>query len=362
MLLACLFIVLTAIPLQADDVDDYVKAVMQQRHIPAASVAVIKDGVLIKAAGYGLADMEHGVPANSETVYKIGSLSKQFLAAGVMLLVQDGKVSVDDKVNQHLPGIPSTWKDITLRHLLTHTSGLVREGPSFDPYKVQPVIDVITSAYALPLLFKPGEKYTYSNLGYYLLAEVIQRVSAKPWDVFLHERIFAPLGMTSTRVTTVADIVSNRADGYIWSEDKFTNAENWPAVRPSGAFLSTVLDIAKWETALQTDRILTASTRAQMWTPLVLSNGDKYPYGFGWELDDFPPGGYVTGVPSIRHEGTIPGFRAAFTRLPKQGLAIVVLSNLDRAALDSIIAGIAVRFAPELLPAALQRWQESSLK
>jgi CubicO group peptidase (beta-lactamase class C family) len=353
---------LTAVPIHANDVDDYVKSIMQQRHIPAASIAVIKDGVLVKAAGYGLADMEHNVPAGPETVYKIGSLSKQFLAAGVMMLVQDGKIGVDDKLGKHLEGTPNTWQDITLRHLLTHTSGLVREGPAFEPYKIQPVIDVITSAYALPLLFKPGEKYTYSNLGYYLLAEVMQRVSGKSWDVFLNERIFVPLGMTSTRVTTVPDIVSNRADGYIWSNDKFTNAENWPAVRPSGAFLSTVLDIAKWEAALQTDRILTASTRAQMWAPLVLNSGDKYPYGFGWELDDFPPGGFTTGVPSIRHGGTIPGFRAAFTRLPKQGLAIAVLSNLDGAALDSIVAGIAVRFAPEVLPAALQRWQESSLK
>jgi len=348
--------------LHADAVDDFVKAVMEQRHIPAISIAVIKDGAVVKTAGYGLANVEHNVGARPDTVYKIGSVSKQFIAAGVMLLVQDGKLAIDDRLSRHLQGTPTAWQDITLRHLLTHTSGLVREGPAFDPYKIQPDIDVITSAYSSPLLFKPGEQYVYSNVGYYVLAELIHRVSGKPWDAFLDERIFGPLGMTSTRATTVADIIQNRAGGYVWNADTLTNAENWPAVRPSGAFLSTAPDMAKWEAALQTDRILKASIREQMWTPVVLSNGRKYPYGFAWELDDFPPGGFTTGVTSIRHEGTIPGFRAAYTRLPKQGLAVIVLSNLDRAALDSIVAGIAVRYAPELMPAALQRWTESSLK
>jgi CubicO group peptidase (beta-lactamase class C family) len=168
--------------------------------------------------------------------------------------------------------------------------------------------------------------------------------------------------MTNTRVTTVADVIPNRADGYVWAEEKLTNAENWTAVRPSGAFLSTVADMAKWEIALQRSQVLQASSKTEMWTPLVLNSGEKYPYGFGWELDDFPPGGYITGVPMIRHEGTIPGFRAAYGRLPKQNLAVIVLSNLDRAALDSIVAGVAVRYAPEILPAALKRWEASALK
>ena len=188
-------------------IDDYVKSQMQRQHIPAVSIAVIKDGSLIKAEGYGLADMEHGIPARPDTVFKIGSVSKQFIAAGIMLLVQDGKIAVDDKVSKHLEGTPSTWQEITLRHLLTHTSGLVREAPGFDPYKVQPDIDVIKTAYPLPLQFKPGDKYEYSNLGYFVLAEIIHRVSGKPWGDFLTERVFAPLGMTATRVTSVADIV-----------------------------------------------------------------------------------------------------------------------------------------------------------
>ncbi|MGH9221323.1 MAG: serine hydrolase domain-containing protein, partial [Vicinamibacterales bacterium] len=202
----------------------------------------------------------------------------------------------------------------------------------------------------------PGDKYDYSNLGYYVLAEVIHMVSGKPWADFLHERVFAPLGMTSTRPTSVAEIMPNRAAGYAWSADKFQNEANWPAVRPSGAFVSTAMDLAKWEAALLTDRVLTASSKNEMWTPVKLNDGSEHRYGFGWEVDWFPNGIGPTEVPLIRHEGTIPGFRAVYWRLPKHGITVIVLSNLERAALDNLTAGIAVRYVPELMPAYLKRW------
>jgi D-alanyl-D-alanine carboxypeptidase len=355
LLLVALMLALTA-GLRADDVDDWVRAQMLVRHVPAVSIAVVKDGKLVKAAGYGVADLEHELPAGPATVYKIGSVSKQFIAAGVMLLVQDGKVALTDPVGTHIPGTPAAWQAITVRHLLTHTSGLIREAAGFDPYKVQPDIDVIRTAFAVPLNAKPGDKYEYSNLGYFVLAELIRAVSGKPWAAFLDERVFAPLGMTATRPTSVAAIIPGRADGYLWSNDTFSNAANWPAVRPSGAFLSTVLDLARWEAALQTERILSASSKAAMWTPVTLNDGRDYPYGFGWEVDWFPNGVGPTGVPMIRHEGSIPGFRAVYWRLPNHGLTVIVLSNLEGAALDNLTAGIAVRFVPELMPAYLKRW------
>lgn len=359
---ALVLLLIAAGAAHADDVDEFVKRVMRERHIPAVSIAVVRNGAVIKTAAYGTANLEHGIPARAETVFKIGSVSKQFLSAGIMLLAQDGKLSVSDKLSKYLEGTPAGWEDITLRHLLTHTSGLVRESPGFDPWKIQPDIDVIKAAYPAPLLFKTGSNYEYSNVGYYALAEIIHKVSGKPWDVFLNERLFAPLGMSQTRPTTAAEIIPNRASGYIWNMDKFTNADNWTTLRPSGAFMSTASDMAKWEAALQTNRILTESSKAQMWTPVQLNDGRTYPYGFAWELDDFPPGGFTTGVTSIRHEGTIPGFRAAFTRLPQQGISVIVLSNLDRAALDSVVAGIAVHYVPELMPAAQKRWEPAALR
>jgi CubicO group peptidase (beta-lactamase class C family) len=193
-LVAAAFIAAFAIPLRADDIDDWVKAQMKERRIPAVSIAVIKGGKLVKAEGYGIANLEHNIPATSSTVYKIGSVSKQFIAAGVMLLVQDGKVVLDQPLSRYVAGTPDAWQAITIRHLLTHTSGLVREAPGFDPYKIQPDNDVIRTAFPIPLNSKPGDKYAYSNLGYYTLAEVIHSVSGRSWAEFLNERVFDPAG------------------------------------------------------------------------------------------------------------------------------------------------------------------------
>ncbi len=349
LLLTFILLLSAAIIGRADQVDDFVKAELQRQRIPGASVAIIKDGKVIKAEGYGLADVENNIPARPETVYKIGSVSKQFIATGIMLLVEDGKVGLDDKIGKFLEGTPEAWQAITIRHMLTHTSGLVREGPGFDPFKIQSDADVIKTAYPLPLRFTPGEKWEYCNVGYFALAEVIRKVSGKHWGEFLNERVFAPLGMTATRPTTASDIIPHRAGGYdINNAGKLQNASNWPAVRPSGAFLSTVLDLARWEAALLTDKSLKPSTLARMWTPVTLNNGRKYLYGFGWELGDF------RGVRTIRHGGTLSGFRAQFMRIPAQNLTIIVLSNLGAANVEGIANGIAVRYIPELNLASIQ--------
>src|ERR1044071_3687376 len=194
-------LLLVSFATRADKVDDFVKAAMQRQHVPGVSIVVIKDQKIVKAQGYGLANVELNVPPPAETVYKIGSVSKQFRAAGIMLLVEDGKISLDDKVGKYLDGTPDAWKGITVRHLLTHTSGLVREAPEFDPFKVQADADVIKTAYDRPLRFAPGEKWEYCNVGYFSLAEIIRKVSGKPWGDYLNERLFLPLEMNVTRTT-----------------------------------------------------------------------------------------------------------------------------------------------------------------
>ena len=169
---------------RADKVDDYVKSEMQRQHLASVSVAVLKEGQIIKVEGYGLGNIELNVPARPDTVYKIGSVSKQFIATGIMLLIDDGKISLDDKISKFLEGTPETWKDITIRNLLTHTSGIMREAPGFDPLKIQSDADVIKTAYKEALRFVPGEKYEYCNVGYFSLAEIIRKVSGKPWPDF----------------------------------------------------------------------------------------------------------------------------------------------------------------------------------
>jgi D-alanyl-D-alanine carboxypeptidase len=316
--------------------------------------------VVLRTGGYGLANRERNVAPGPDTVFRIGSLSKQFIATGIMLLVQDGRLMVGDRLERHLPGIPQAWHGITLRHLLTHTSGLRREAPAADLSKAQPDIDLIRSAYDVPLQWKPGDKYDYSNLGYYVLAEVITRISGMPWHEFIAKRVFQPLGMTRTTTTSDAGRLSDRASGYLFRDGVWSAAPPLDALRPSGAFVSTATDLAKWAAALDGDRVLSKASKAEMWTPVALNGGGMFPYGFGWELDDFPPGGHVTGIPMIRHEGTIPGFRPGSTRLRKQGLTIMVMTNLDRGAVDAIIAGIAVRYAPELIPDALRQWKDKT--
>lgn len=329
---------------QAQKVDEYIKAEMQRQHVAGVSVAVVKDGKVIKAQGYGLANVELNVPAAPETVYKIGSVSKQFLATGIMLLIQDGKLKLDDKINQFLEGAPDTWQEITIRHLLTHTSGILREGPAFDPFKVQSDADVIKSAYSEKLRFAPGEKYEYCNVGYFTLAEIIRKVSGKPWGEFLKERVFTPLEMNATRTTTMTDIVRNRADGYLWRASTFENAREYLALRPSGAFLSTVLDLAKWDAALYGDRILQEATRNQMWSPLKFNNGSTHPYGFGWELQT------IAGHRVVHHGGSLPGFRAQFMRFVDDKLTVVVLTNADNVSPEPIAIGVASHYIPGLIP------------
>lgn len=157
----------------ADPADDFIRAEMKRQNIPGLAVAVVQDGKVIKAAGYGVANLTTKEPVTPDTVFKIASVSKQFVAAGIMVLAQDGRLTVDDPVSKHIQGVPAAWNAITIRHLLSHTAGLVREPPVFDPFKTISDADLIASAYPAPLRFAPGEKWEYSNVGYNILVEII---------------------------------------------------------------------------------------------------------------------------------------------------------------------------------------------
>ena len=318
-----------------DTVDRFVAAEMARKHIPGVSLAVVRGGRVIKAEGYGVADLEHAVPVTPQTVFKIGSVSKQFLATGIMLLAQDGRLAVDDPITKYITGAPESWRGITVRHFLTHTSGVLREGPAFDALKVQADSIVIGSAFARPLEFPTGSKYQYCNVCYFTLADIIARVSGKPWGDFLTERVFRPMGMTATRTTTTSDLVPHRARGYTWRDNGYVNAPDLLALRPSGAFLSTVLDLAKWDAVLYGDRVLTKASREAMWTPVRLTGGTTYGYGFGWSLDS------LDGHWQVHHGGSLPGFRAEMARFPNDSLTVIVLTNADGARPDEIATGVA---------------------
>ena len=322
----------------ADATDDFIRAQMKQQNIPGLAVAVVKDGTIVKAQGYGIADLKTKAPVTRESVFKIASVSKQFVAAGIMLLVQDGRLDVGDPVTQYIQDAPAPWREITIRHLLTHTAGLTREAPGFKPDSEQPDAALIRSAYSAPLLFKPGERWSYSNVGYVALAEIITRVSGRPWNRFIAERVFTPAGMTATRPT--GDAPANRVTGYT-DNDKLTPAADWKAVRPSGAFVSTVLDLARWDAVLYTDTVLSEAARREMWTQVTLNDGTSHPYGFGWHVYEPPR------RRSVWHGGGLPGFNAQFRRYVDDRITVIILMNSDDVDDESIAAGVAELYLPD---------------
>jgi CubicO group peptidase (beta-lactamase class C family) len=333
---------------RAEDVDDYVKAEMNKQHIPGLALVVVKNGHVDKSAAYGLANVELNVPVRTDTIFQIQSITKTFTASAVMLLVEEGKIGLDDKITKHLDNLPESWKEITVRHLLSHTSGIkdfINE-PTVDMRKdIQPE-DVIESLRKLPLNFQPGEKYAYSNTGYHLLAMIIRKVTGQYWGEFLKERILDPLEMNNTRVISLASIITNRAAGYLWENGELRNGR---FIAPTilayagGGLRSTVLDLAKWDAALYTEKILKRSTLDQMWTPMKLNDGSNSSYGLGWGVTNYH------GHRLISHTGShMTGFKTALARFVDDKLTVIVFTNQREAEQMAIARGVAGFHIPEL--------------
>lgn len=309
----------------ADEVDRYVEAQMRKRHVPGLSLAVVRGGRVVKAKGYGLANLELNVAAAPETVYEVGSLTKQVTAAAVMLLVEEGKLSLEDKITKHLAGLPDAWGSITVRHLLTHTSGIKTYvgTPGFELSRKLTGEEFIKAAGGLPLLFEPGASWDYSNTNFNLLGHIVERASGRPFWQFLEERIFRPLGMNATRYNDHRKVIPLRADGYFFRGGEWAKRDPpvWD-VGAAGALLSSALDVAKWETALEAGEVLKAPSLEQMWTPVRLRGGGTFPYGFGWSVETF------RGRRLMSHGGLMAGFSAYVARYPEERLTVVVLCNL----------------------------------
>ncbi len=331
---------------RADKVDDFIRAQMQERHIPGAAIAIVRDGKIVKAEGYGLANVELNVPVTKETVFEIGSISKQITAAAVMLLVEDGKINTDEKISKYLPNTPESWKNVTLRNLLTHTSGIKSyTGLSdFELTKRLKRDEFIKAIGTYPLEFEPGERWNYSNSGYNLLGFIIESVSGKSYWDFVQTKIFKPLGMNQTANRDPQFIVPKRADGYEWENNKLVGRDyDLTDVFSAGAIVSTVLDLAKWDAALRGDSFLKKESKAQIWTPVVFNSGKPYPYGFGWNVGEF------RGHKLLSHGGQTAGFAANISRYVDDNLTVIVLTNLGDQGLGGVIArGIAKIYLPDI--------------
>ena len=311
-------------------VTDYVKAEMQQQHIPGLSLLVVKDGKSIRAEGFGLSNVELQVPVRPETVFQSGSVGKQFTATAVMMLVEEGKVGLDDPLVKYFGDAPAAWKDVTVRELLSHTAGFGDYPENYDFRQDWPEDKQLKLVESTPLRFPPGTSWEYSNFGYVTLGLLIHRVTGEFYGDFLQQRIFQPLGMTTTRIISEADIVPNRSAGYRLVKGELKNQE-WvsPLFNTSadGALYFSILDLAKWDAALYTEKLLKRSSFDLMWTPVKLKNGqpNKANYGFGWEIDN------RHGHRCIHHTGSWQGFKTSIDRYVDDHLTVVALANLAEA-------------------------------
>lgn len=328
-------------------VDDFIKREIQRQHIPGVSLAVVKNDQIVLAKGYGLANVEHQVPVKPETIFQSGSVGKQFTATAVMMLVEEGRVGLDDKISKYFGEVPESWKNITVRHLLTHTSGLPDDYPDEDYRRDFTEGELLKRAETFPLEFQPGEKWLYSNVAYKLLGVLISKVTGRFYGAFLQERIFKPLGMTTARIISEADIVPNRAAGYRLEKGELKN-QSWVsptmnATADSPLYL-TVYDMAKWDAALDGEKLLKKASLEQMWTPVRVNDGKPYSYGFGWFL------GEVNGHPMIEHGGAWQGFTSFVVRYPADRLTVIVFDNLAQANPAELAHEVAAIYNPALSP------------
>src|SRR6202790_5458250 len=263
---------------QTDAVDEYVHSEMTRQHIPGVALLVSRGGQVVRAQGYGMANLELQVPVKPETIFQSGSVGKQFTATAVMMLVEEGKIGLEDPLTKYFPDAPASWKRVTIRQLLSHTAGFTDYPKNFDMRKDYTEAELLKLVESIPLAFTPGTSWSYSNLGFLTLGIVIHRVTGEFYGDYLQEKIFKPLGMSTTRIISEADIIPNRAAGYRLVNGQLKNQE-WIAptanISADGALYFSILDLAKWDAALNTEKLLKRSSLEQMWTVAKLSNGQE---------------------------------------------------------------------------------------
>ncbi|MFL6445125.1 MAG: serine hydrolase domain-containing protein [Candidatus Sulfotelmatobacter sp.] len=308
-------------------VADYVKAEMERQHIPGLALLVTRDGKVVRSEGFGLANVELQVPVKPETIFQSGSVGKQFTATAVMMLVEAGKIGLNDPLTKYFPEAPPNWKKVTVRELLSHTAGFGDYPKNFNFRKDWTEPQLLKLVESIPLAYAPGTKWEYSNLGYLTLGILIHRVSGEFYGDFLRQRIFQPLGMQATRIISEADIVPNRAAGYRLVKGELKNQE-WvaPAMNTTadGSLYFSIVDLSKWDAALYEGKLLKRSSFDLMWTSVKLKNGqpNKAGYGFGWFIEE------RNGHHCIHHDGSWQGFETAIDRYVDDHLSVVALTNL----------------------------------
>ena len=329
-------------------VHQYIRGEMQRQHIPGISVAILRNRRVLLKQGYGYANLELHVPASDSTVYQSGSVGKQFTAALVATLAEQGRLDLNDTIIKWFPEGAKVWRGVTVRHLLTHTSGVAEYTDStFDYRKDYTEDQLVQFAVSRPLDFPPGDRWAYSNTGYLLLGVLIHRLTGRFYGDLLQSVIFGPLQMATTRIISEADIIPNRAAGYQRVKGRIQN-QDWVApslnTTADGSLYFSINDLIRWASSLDERHIPDAGVLQLAWAPVRLNDGGLYPYGFGWDLTP------QRGHPRIGHTGSWQGFKTAIYRYPEYGLTVIALANLAEAEPGPIAEGIAGLLEPGLVP------------
>lgn len=330
----------------AVNIDEFVQKQLESQKVAGASIAVLRDGKILTAKGYGFENLENKTPASAETVYEIASLTKQFTAAGIMLLAEEGKIKIDAPVSVYLENLPEKWRAVTVRQLLTHTSGIKNytAAAGFNPVQDYKRDEILNLVAADALDFEPGANWNYSNTNYFLLGLMIEKVSGDSYARFLQRNIFATLGMTNTRFNDPAETIAHRAAGYSFAGGELKRAalNNPNQSFSAGALLSTVTDLAKWDAALMNETLLKKASLDESWTPAKLSTGKTATYGFGWGVSRY------RGLDFVGHSGAISGFSSNITRFTADKLTVIVLTNSSGRAAEKIALEAAALYLPQL--------------
>lgn len=324
----------------AATIDSLVSASLRETGVPGIAVAVVHRGDTIALKGYGLADVEHGVPVSDRTVFRIGSVTKQFTSAAVMKLVEEGRIRLDATIGDYLPDYPGPGRRVTIHQLLNHTSGIPSYtglGPAFwEKSRLDLTHAQMLELFAQDSLeFEPGTRWAYNNSGYYLLGMIIEAVTGASYGEHLARTQFQPLGLTQTMYCDERAIVPHRAEGYQLDRGGVVNAEPLSMNPPgaAGALCSTTRDLVRWSAKLAAGDVVRPASYATMTAPTRLADGRTQDYGYGLAPDS------VAGRPVIAHSGGINGFTSFLAHYPADDLTIAVLANagMDTGALAARI-------------------------
>jgi len=343
-LLASLFITFFGFGQNFESKIDSIVAINYNQNEPGISILVAKEGELIYSKTFGKANLELNTPLNNNSVFQIGSITKQFTAVSILMLAEQGKLNIEDKIGKYIREYAEVGKNITIHHLLNHTSGIKNKTPLSEKDLTSRMDmtpkELITYFEDEPLEFIPGEQFKYSNAGYILLGQIIEIVSKQSYGKFIQENIFDKIGMTSSSCGDTKQVIPNQTMGYIIEQNEFVKSDymNLSLAYSAGAILSTTADLLKWQNALLSNTLLKESSIKQAMTPTLLNSGKRVPYGYGFRFSK------LGNSPVIAHTGSTKGFTSIALFLPKEKLYITALTNCNCKNVNNVAKQVVEQF------------------